>query len=32
MGKGAKWKIGVSWNEEKAGTDVLNFINDMKVK
>lgn len=32
MGKGSKWKIGVSWNEEKAGKDVLTFINEIRDK
>ena len=32
MGKGSKWKIGVSWNEEKAGKDVLTFINEIRNK
>ena len=32
MGKGSKWKIGVSWNEARAGTDVLTFVNEMKSK
>lgn len=32
MGKGSKWKIGMSWNEERAGADALTFINEMKNK
>ncbi|WP_239375332.1 hypothetical protein [Snodgrassella gandavensis] len=32
MGKGSKWEIGMSWNEERAGADALTFINEMKNK
>ncbi|OTQ24427.1 hypothetical protein B6D02_12960, partial [Gilliamella apicola] len=30
MGKGSKWKIGMSWNEARASTDALTFIDEIK--